>query len=92
MELLAIAEAELLEWATGKRSWINEMMNTENYVDQGNGTTGPDRNRTLALTEARDADAIRAAREKVLALRLLAGLTPEGVDPMTVVAWGAGHR
>lgn len=61
--LLTEAEAELLAWCTGERSWINEMMNAEPGFEN--------RPQTLALIEARDADAIRAARERVEGLRAL---------------------
>lgn len=57
------AEAELLAWCTGERSWTNEMMNAEPGFEN--------RPQTLALIEARDADAIRAARERVEGLRTL---------------------
>ena len=73
---LEAAEQELYEWATGKMSCISEMLNIE-----GNSE---DRTKTLALVEARDADAIRAAREKVLALRLLAsGVSSDDYTPTT---------
>lgn len=61
--LLAEAEAELLDWCTGERSWTNEIMNAEPGFEN--------RPQTLALIEARDADAIRAARERVEGLRTL---------------------
>ena len=84
---LEAAEQELYEWATGKMSCISEMLNIE-----GNSE---DRTKTLALVEARDADAIRAAREKVLALRLLAsGVSSDDYTPTTEKAfdrWLAAH-
>ena len=73
---LEAAEQELYEWATGKMSCISEMLTIE-----GNSE---DRTKTLALVEARDADAIRAAREKVLALRLLEpGVSSDDHTPTT---------
>lgn len=75
-EALPATEAELLAWATGQRSNLNVMMQTEGWLN-----SAPDRNRTLAMVESADADSIRAARERVYALRTLMGLTPEGADP-----------
>lgn len=63
------AEAELLAWATGQRSWLNEMMSAENFLPGGER----DRQKTLLMSDQRDAAATELARQKVLALRTLTG-------------------
>lgn len=67
---LPVAEQELLEWATGRRSWISEVMDMEPRDNLG-GAEG--RAETLLLVDQRDTAAIALAAEKVRALRLLTG-------------------
>jgi hypothetical protein len=73
-EQLVEAEKELYAWATRQRSNINILMQVEANSFEG-------RQQTIAICEAADADSTRLARERVLALRMLCGLTPEGLDP-----------
>lgn len=78
-EALAKAEEELLAWASGERSYTNEQMSVETYyTDTASGQAQPDRGLTLVRIAERDAAEIELATNRLVALRLLAGLTKEG--------------
>lgn len=85
------AEVEALAWGAGERSVLTEFMGMEVWVNAGNGQSQPDRQRTLALVAEADAASARAAREMLLTLRAIAGLTPEGLDPMNIVRFQAAY-
>jgi len=74
---LVRAEQELIAWATGKRSWMNEQMNAEASTE--------DRGLTLVRIAQRDAAEIEIATKKVIALRLVCGLTETGMDPVHAI-------
>jgi hypothetical protein len=69
--LLAEAESEMLAWAIGQRSCINEHMAMENYNEDGS----PNRGETLVIAAERDAAELLIAIRKVEALRMLAQAT-----------------
>jgi len=67
---LPAAEEYLLEWATGRRSTLSEMMNAENYL----GPNEPDRQTTLVRAAQADVASLELARQRVLALQTLKGI------------------
>ena len=69
--MLHVAELELVAWISGHRSRIDEHMNVESSVEN--------RGRTLVETAQRDAAELDLAIQKVRALRMLCGLTEEGL-------------
>lgn len=63
------AEAELLAWVRGERSYTNEQYAVENFKEDGT----PDRGETLVRIAQRDAAEIQCQINRVQALRLLGG-------------------
>jgi hypothetical protein len=95
---LAKAEAELLEWVRGQRSYTNDQMNAETYYqDPNTGEAVADRGLTLVRIAERDAAEILAATHRVMALKTLIGVAkprPEESlldDREVTVQWGPSN-
>jgi len=94
---LAHAEAELLAWIRGERSYMNEQMGAETYIaDPTTGELVPDRGLTLVRIAERDAAEIAAASNRVQALRMFAGVSKPRIsdefdDREQVVEWGPSN-
>jgi hypothetical protein len=94
---LADAEAELLAWVRGERSYTNEQMGAETYsVDPSSGELVPDRGLTLVRIAERDAAEIEFASKRVQALRMLTGVSKPRIsdefdDREQVTEWGPSN-